>query len=169
MGSWAGKKLNRAPMFSLLRNSSSEVIKTMDYLIIVGWMISLIFYSICITRSQYWWNGISEHRSNAFFHPNVLLSALGVLLAYREEVIFRFGTQQYLESRLYSRWRPWAVILLVATAWSFSHWGQENRTWIKVAQVFPFGVFLGILQKKFNFCLCFFAHSLFNVSAINFF
>lgn len=69
----------------------------------------------------------------------------------REEVIFRLGIQSFLAWVL--KWRDsryWLVVVLTAALWSMAHVNAMEFYWVKLVQVFPLGLALGWLNRKYG-------------------
>jgi membrane protease YdiL (CAAX protease family) len=96
------------------------------------------------------------------------LNLAGVLVllefAIAEEIIFRLGIQNFLarymrlESRTY-----WIAILLTSTLWTLGHAGVLEPEWVKYAQIFPIGLLLGWLCKKYGAGSAMLVHAIFNL------
>jgi hypothetical protein len=93
------------------------------------------------------------------------LSALVMFeFALSEEVVFRLGIQSYLAHVFKLRGNNyWIAIILTTTLWSVAHVYTLEPNWAKIAQVFPFGVALGVLFRKYGVETCVAAHGLFNL------
>ena len=85
-------------------------------------------------------------------------------VGFSEELIFRLG----LQNGLAYVWRSaryghhWAV-LATAAFWSAGHIGSIDPDWVKIAQIFVFGLLLGQMNRRFGVVPCILTHSLFNV------
>jgi len=94
-----------------------------------------------------------------------LVAVLAVLeFAFVEEIVFRLGIQSMLAKtfRLHGR-SYWVAIFLTTALWAFGHAGTLEPEWVKIAQVFPIGLALGALFRKFGVEACIIAHGAFNV------
>lgn len=95
----------------------------------------------------------------------VLVGLLVVLeFAFVEEIVFRLGIQNFL-AKIFN-WRDqkyWIAILLSTILWTFGHTGVLEPNWVKLVQVFPFGLALGWLYKQQGTESCIFTHAFFNV------
>lgn len=87
-----------------------------------------------------------------------------LVAAFGEEIIYRLGIQNYLAIHL--NWRHsryWLAILVTSILWTIGHTGTLNPNWVKFAQIFPIGLLLGWLFRKYGIISCILAHGLFNV------
>lgn len=81
-----------------------------------------------------------------------------------EEISFRFVTQNYLAKKFtFIRDRYWIAIVISALLWTFAHANTTNPEWVKFVQIFPVGLTLGWMFKKFGLESCIIAHAGFNV------
>ena len=55
------------------------------------------------------------------------------------------------------------AIVITSAVWSLAHVNTLDPEWVKIAQVFPLGVGLGYLFKRFGVEICILAHGVFNV------
>jgi len=98
-------------------------------------------------------------------YPSPLLSVLASFGPdLREEVIFRLGVQSFLAWAL--KWRGsryWLVIVLTAALWSMAHVNAMELYWIKLIQVFPLGLALGWLNRKYGTESSILAHGTINL------
>ena len=97
--------------------------------------------------------------------PSVLLALIVVAFAFSEEIIFRLGIQNYLakQFRLTGN-RYWVAVVLTSGLWSLAHANILNPEWVKIVQIFPLGIALGFLFKKYGLESCILAHGIFNLS-----
>lgn len=94
--------------------------------------------------------------------PQVLLALVAV--SFREEVIFRLGIQSFLAKHLRWRGRKYALAVLWATViWTVGHAGALNPEWVKLVQVFPVGLALGWVFRKYGLGSAVLVHGAFNV------
>lgn len=91
-----------------------------------------------------------------------ILLVLGV--AVTEEIIFRLGIQSFfvkylkLEGASY-----WVAILITSVLWTLGHACALDPEWVKLAQIFPMGLMLGWLFRKYGAESTILAHGLYNV------
>ena len=93
----------------------------------------------------------------------VLLAVLSTV----EELTFRLAIQNQL-ARLF-RWhetRYWRAIVLTTLLWTFVHAGAVDPDWVKFVQIFPLGLALGWMFRRYGIESCVAAHVLLNVLAI---
>jgi len=92
----------------------------------------------------------------------VLIELVAISIA--EEITFRFVIQNYvakifkLEGKKY-----WIAIVFAAFIWALAHGNTLDPEWVKFAQIFPIGIALGGLYKKYGLESSMFAHAGFNV------
>jgi hypothetical protein len=102
--------------------------------------------------------------------PSITPLSLVLILeiAFNEEIFFRLGVQNFLAARLVNRRRGYEIAIVITTIlWTLGHAGALNPDWIKFAQVFPIGLALGWLYRRYGTESAIIAHSLFNlVSAL---
>jgi len=99
------------------------------------------------------------------FAPFIVLLVLA--FAIGEEIFFRLGIQNFLAR--YLNWqgrRYWAAIALTSLLWTVGHAGVLDPNWVKLAQIFPVGLMLGWLFRRYGVETCMLAHGLFNVTMI---
>jgi len=84
--------------------------------------------------------------------------------AFAEEIVFRLGIQNFLSKQFawHGEKYGWAIII-TAFIWTMGHVGVMDPNWVKMVQIFPFGLALGWLFKKYGAESAIIAHSLFNV------
>ena len=96
------------------------------------------------------------------------ISSLSILvvasMGFSEEIIFRLGLQTGLaylwrSSRFGHHW----AILGTTILWCAGHVGTLDPDWVKIVQIFVFGLALGYLYKRFGIFACVIVHVLFNV------
>ncbi len=95
--------------------------------------------------------------------PTILML---VQIACAEEVVFRLGIQNYLAVHFGLRRRLYGVaVVLTAVLWAMGHAEVLDPWWVKLVQIFPIGVALGLLARRFGAASCMVAHGAFNVAA----
>jgi membrane protease YdiL (CAAX protease family) len=94
-----------------------------------------------------------------------LVGALVMLeFALAEEVMFRLGIQNYLAHVFKLRGdRYWVAILLTTVLWSVAHVNTLEPGWVKLVQVFPMGLALGLLFRRYGLEVCVLGHAVFNI------
>jgi membrane protease YdiL (CAAX protease family) len=100
------------------------------------------------------------------FRPLILLASL--LPALSEEIMFRLGIQTFLAKHL--RWqgkRYWLAVLLTTAIWTLGHYGALEPTWVKLVQVFPMGLALGWVFRKYGLGSAILVHGGFNVIIVS--
>lgn len=84
--------------------------------------------------------------------------------AFTEEIFFRLGIQNFIAAKLVRRRRGYEIaIVITAILWTLGHVGVLNPDWVKLAQVFPIGLALGWLYRRYGTESTIIAHSLFNL------
>jgi len=98
--------------------------------------------------------------------PSVMVALILVEVAFCEEVVFRLGIQAFLAKVLRSKgWgRYWVAIVLTSFLWTLGHVGVMDPNWVKIVQIFPLGVALGVLFRKYGLEACALVHVIFNVT-----
>lgn len=97
---------------------------------------------------------------------SVTIQAIVLVLTFAvaEEVVFRLGIQSFLARFLRLQGgRYWLAIVVSATLWTVGHSGSLTPEWVKLAQIFPVGLMLGWLFRKYGAESSILAHGLFNV------
>jgi len=85
-------------------------------------------------------------------------------VAMAEEITFRLVMQNYvakifkLDGKKY-----WIAIVFSAFLWALAHGTPLNPGWLKFAQIFPIGIALGGLFRKYGLESCMLAHGGFNL------
>lgn len=107
----------------------------------------------------------SSSTSLALSMQSSFLGALVMIeFAISEEVVFRLGIQNYVAQVFKLRGNNyWIAIVLTAALWSTAHVNTLEPNWAKIAQVFPFGIALGVLSRRYGIETCIAAHGLFNL------
>lgn len=85
-------------------------------------------------------------------------------VALSEEVFFRLGIQTYLEKRLHLTGSRYGItMVLTALLWALGHVGMLEPDWVKLVQIFPIGLLLGGLYRKYGVEASVLAHGVFNL------
>ena len=88
-----------------------------------------------------------------------------LLVALGEEIIFRLGMQSFLAKHLRLRQdRYWIAIVITTAIWTMGHAGALEPAWVKLAQIFPLGLLLGWLCRRYGVESSILAHATFNVA-----
>ena len=97
--------------------------------------------------------------------PTVLTALVLIAFAFGEEILFRLGIQNYLahQFRLNGN-KYWIAVVLTSGLWALAHANILTPEWVKIVQIFPFGIVLGFVFKKYGLESCIFAHGIFNLS-----
>lgn len=96
------------------------------------------------------------------------VSIQGILVLFKfaidEEIVFRLGIQNFLVKYLKLQSNNyWIAIVITSTLWTLGHAGVLEPEWVKLAQIFPVGLLLGWLYKKFGAESTMLAHGIFNL------
>ena len=97
--------------------------------------------------------------------PTVLTALVLIAFAFGEEILFRLGIQNYLahQFRLNGN-KYWIAVVLTSGLWALAHANILTPEWVKIVQIFPFGIVLGFVFKKYGLESCILAHGIFNLS-----
>ena len=99
--------------------------------------------------------------------PQALALLIGLYQAVLEEVIYRLGVQGFLVRRLKLSGRTvWIAIVASAALWTAAHAGTLDPNWVKMVQLFPLGLALGVLLRDYGLEIAILAHAFFNVLII---
>ena len=97
--------------------------------------------------------------------PSVLTVLVLIAFAFGEEILFRLGIQNYLAQQFRRNGdKYWVAVVLTSGLWALAHANILTPEWVKIVQIFPFGIVLGFLFKKYGLESCIFAHGIFNLS-----
>lgn len=84
--------------------------------------------------------------------------------AISEEIIFRLGIQTWLAYLWRSfRFGSYGSILVTTALWCAGHIGMLDPDWVKLVQIFVFGLTLGYLNRRFGVIPCIVTHVVFNI------
>jgi len=109
-------------------------------------------------------SGLDSLKAGAATEPTLLVAVFVLVFAYGEEVIYRLGVQNYLAMKLKLSGRGyWVAVVLTAALWTLGHVGTLEPWWVKLVQVFPLGLALGFMFKRFGLEACVLVHGAFNV------
>jgi membrane protease YdiL (CAAX protease family) len=93
----------------------------------------------------------------------LLLAVLVSLVAVKEEITFRLFIQTQLECWLRrTNWAAGWAILATSALWTLGHAGALEPNWVKFAQIFPMGIVLGIMRRRWGVTPCIFVHVVLN-------
>ncbi len=99
-----------------------------------------------------------------FNKPSVLVAINFLVVAFVEEIVYRFGIQNFLASFLkLGKEKYWVAIWITAGLWSIGHVASLEPAWVKIVQILPFGVALGYLYQRYGVEMCVLCHGFFNV------
>ena len=96
--------------------------------------------------------------------PSVLAAIVLIAFAFGEEILFRLGIQNYLAQQFRLNGdKYWIAVVLTSGLWALAHANILTPEWVKIVQIFPFGIALGFLFKKYGLESCILAHGIFNL------
>lgn len=95
--------------------------------------------------------------------PSLTLIILIMAVVIAEEVTFRLVIQNYLVKQFKLENKYWIPIVLSSLMWTLAHGNTLIPEWVKFAQIFPIGLALGALYKKFGLESVIIAHGGFNI------
>jgi membrane protease YdiL (CAAX protease family) len=132
---------------------------------IIGILYSVILFSLTSPQLSDMLQKTIGPASAEFENAVTVQTILLVLeFAVAEELIFRLGIQSFLVKYLKLEGaRYWIAILITSALWTLGHVGGLDPEWVKLAQVFPVGLMLGWLFRKYGVESTILAHGLFNV------
>ena len=156
------------------KNDNFETIPWRNYITaIIGVVAAAILFSVILfkltspeisgamkqlSKSQSAKLGVSSE-------PTVLTALVLIAFAFGEEILFRLGIQNYLAQQFRrNRNGYWIAVVLTSALWALAHANILTPEWVKIVQIFPFGIALGFLFKKYGLESCIFAHGIFNLS-----
>jgi len=101
-------------------------------------------------------------------NPANAVTIQGVLVLFEfaiaEEIVFRLGIQNFLVKYLkLQNNNYWIAIVITSALWTLGHAGVLEPEWVKLAQIFPIGLLLGWLYKKFGAESTMLVHGIFNL------
>ncbi len=127
---------------------------------------SLLVFSLLsweATEVKLYMAGVDIDRLSPW-NPALLLMLCAVTIV--EELTFRLAIQNQL-ARLFGRTgeKYWLPIVVTSFLWTFLHAGVVDPDWVKFVHVFPMGLVLGWMFKRFGIESCIAVHVLFNLAA----
>jgi membrane protease YdiL (CAAX protease family) len=140
------------------------------FITVLGISAVSIFYSIILfllTKPH-----MSELAQQKFgtplANPANAVTIQGVLVLFEfaiaEEIVFRLGIQNFLVKYLkLQNNNYWIAIVITSALWTLGHAGVLEPEWVKLAQIFPIGLLLGWLYKKFGAESTMLVHGIFNL------
>lgn len=95
--------------------------------------------------------------------PSIKLIFIFLGIVIGEEITYRFVICNYLIKIFkLGENKYWVAVLLSSMLWALAHADTLNPEWVKFAQIFPIGLALGCMFKKFGLESCILAHAGFN-------
>lgn len=135
--------------------------------IVGGILFSVILFKLTSPRLSDTMKQLSEGqgvRLGIGDEPSVLLALVVMAFAFGEEILFRLGIQNFLAKQFrLDGDKYWMAIVLTSGLWSLAHANILAPEWVKIAQIFPLGVALGFLFKRYGLESCILAHGIFNL------
>lgn len=98
---------------------------------------------------------------------HVLLILIFARLAAAEEIFFRLSVQTLMEWGLRkNKYGAFISVLFSSLFWTIGHVGVLVPEWVKMAQIFPFGIALGLIYRRYGIEAAILIHVVFNVAMI---
>lgn len=156
----------------MLKNSSEEEIKVKEYIIgtasviVASAIFSMILFRLTfphatlelkpIAEIQLFWNFSIIQRINT------IITILAIVIS--EELLFRFVVPN-LTAKLFNFQgkKYWIAIVISSIFWTIGYANSIYPTWVKFVQIFPIGIALGGIYKRFGLESCIIAHLIFNI------
>ncbi|KKH65770.1 CPBP family intramembrane glutamic endopeptidase, partial [Methanosarcina mazei] len=93
---------------------------------------------------------------------DIILLLLGIVIT--EEIVFRFVIPNYLAVKFkLGENKYWITIVISSILWALAHANTLDPEWIKFVQIFPVGIVLGVMYKRYGLESCIIAHGGFNI------
>lgn len=153
---------------------SFEMISPRNYITtIIGVVVGAILFSVIlfkltspqISEAMKQLSEVQGAKLGIGDEPSVLTALVLIAFAFGEEILFRLGIQNYLAKQFRLNGdKYWVAVVLTSGLWALAHANILTPEWIKIVQIFPFGVALGFLFRKYGLESCIFAHGIFNLS-----
>jgi len=171
-------KINAFPAIRCFRDRAEEgnaisskhffILTVATVLLAVGY--SVVLFKLTTPHISAFLKQLSETQSarlGAGSRPSLLTALVVLEFAFSEEIVFRLGIQNYLAKQFKLEGsRYWIAILLTTLFWSLAHANTLDPEWVKIAQVFPLGLALGYLFRKYGVEMCILVHGVFNLIMI---
>jgi membrane protease YdiL (CAAX protease family) len=154
----SGSMVNRGYFLSSIVLAAGAIAFTAILFVAVPPYVSSTFVDLSeIEMAEY---GIAE-----MVTPALILVVIQATIY--EEILFRLCIQSFVAKYfgLNGRKYVWAV-LLTAALWAVLHLGALDPVWIKFVQVFPIGIALGFLFRRYGLGSTILAHGAFNVAGM---
>ncbi|MEW6532016.1 MAG: CPBP family intramembrane glutamic endopeptidase [Thermodesulfobacteriota bacterium] len=146
-------------------------IKWKDYFLtifgvsVIGILYSVVLFLLTTPQlSEIWQKEVVPPSAGIENAMTIQVILVALQSAVAEEVIFRLGIQSFLAKYLKLKGqRYWIAILITSVLWTLAHAGGLEPAWVKLAQIFPIGLMLGWLFRKYGAESTILAHGLFNI------
>ncbi len=146
-------------------NFKSYVLYT-SLVIVASVLFSVILFKITLPNPSEALKSMLGENSNPIGEvtPTLPLISLVLSAVIAEELTFRFVIQNYIAKvfKLDGN-KYWIAVVFSAFLWTLAHGNTLDPEWVKFAQIFPIGLAIGALYKKFGLESCIFAHAGFNI------
>lgn len=110
---------------------------------------------------------IKSITDNQMIKPNLIMFLFGLESAFVEEINFRLVMQNFFAEKFkLLRNNYWIAISITSFIWALGHVNALDPQWVKFAQIFPIGIVLGLLYKKYGTESSILAHGSFNIIMI---
>ncbi len=144
-----------------------------DLIVVLGVLIATVYTVILFNITQP--EASSMIRLIQQSNPNgltkdmslVLLILIFARLAAAEEIFFRLSVQTLVEWGLRkNRYAASIAVVFSSVFWTLGHVGVLVPEWVKMAQIFPFGIALGLIYRRYGIEAAILIHVVFNVAMI---
>ncbi|MCK4666785.1 CPBP family intramembrane metalloprotease [Candidatus Dependentiae bacterium] len=87
-----------------------------------------------------------------------------IIAAFKEEIFFRLFIQRFLMNLFKNQSIGlWFGILTTSIIWSIGHYGLLQPGWVKLVQIFIFGIVLGVISHRRGISSAIAIHVIFNI------
>lgn len=142
-------------------------------LTIVGFTAAAMVYTIILFKiskpnPSSFFNDIFDleegFNSLDYYKPNLLIFFIALKAGIVEEITYRFAYQNFFAYKFNLVGKKYIIAIFISTLlWTVGHTDSLDLIWVKYAQVFPFGIALGFIYKKWGLEASILSHGLFNI------
>ncbi|MFH1731343.1 MAG: CPBP family intramembrane glutamic endopeptidase [Planctomycetota bacterium] len=144
-----------------------EVIIPAASIVILAVAYSFVLFKLTSPQMSEWLRRVSEEqmaKAGASMQPSLIAALVVLEFAFAEEIIFRLGIQNYLARQFKLKdGNYWVAVVPTALLWSLAHANILEPEWVKTAQVFPLGLALGFICRRYGAEVCILIHGAFNL------
>lgn len=155
------------PQDVLLTSSGADYALKVTAVTCVGIIYSILLFWFTNPRmSEIMQNMVTNMGQTNTNTPQItwVMMLIFIEVAIAEEVMFRLGIQNFIARYLnLTENRYWIAIGLTTLLWTWGHVGSLSPEWVKMAQIFPIGLILGWLYKRYGLESVIIVHGVFNV------